>query len=89
MVTEITDFALEIKAKMHFVHVETNEPIDPKQESKDIIDALMTTVNPQLNYEIHAVYGLRPEDALQKYSDKHNINLMAFASKHRTVSGLR
>jgi nucleotide-binding universal stress UspA family protein len=84
MVTEITDLALLMRATVHFVHVENNDPVVPKQERKDVFDALLLLLEPELSYEIHAVYGPEPMEALKKYADKHNINIMAFVSKHRT-----
>jgi nucleotide-binding universal stress UspA family protein len=79
----IIDFSLNIHARIHFVNVRNYDPIlEPKQKDIDW-DKLFVSNDINLSFEKHTIYGNNTVDELRKYSEAHNINLMAFASKHR------
>lgn len=79
----IIDFAISIHASIHFVNVRNYDPIlEPKQ--KDIKwDGLFVPTDASVSFEKHTIYGNNTVEELKKYSESKNINLMAFASKHR------
>jgi len=79
----IIDFAVNIHAGIHFVNVRNYDPIlEPKQ--KDIRwEGLFESSDPHLTFQKHTVYGNNTVEELKKYSEEKNINLIAFASKHR------
>ena len=82
-VHKITDFALNLKAGVHFVNVSNYDPIlEPKQ--KDIVwSDLLSTPASGKEYKKTTIYGNDTVAELNKYSAEHNINLLAFASRHR------
>jgi nucleotide-binding universal stress UspA family protein len=82
-VNRITDFALQLNANIHFVNVRNYDPIlEPKQ--KDIVwSELLADDAPDSMHKKSTIYGNDTVAELNKYSLAHNINLLAFASKHR------
>jgi|GEM_PF-1052685 len=82
-VTKITDFATNVHANIHFVNVRNYDPIlEPKQ--KDINwNGLLTGNTSNLDYKKSTIYGNDTVEELKKYSEANNIDLIAFASKHR------
>lgn len=82
-VNRITDFALNVKACIHFVNVRNYDPIlEPKQ--KDIVwGELLAGSTSDQAYKKITIYGNDTTSELIKYSETHNINLLAFVSKHR------
>lgn len=84
MVGLITEFAVAMKAAVHFVHVEDGNADSASEVNKIIWNELFSmTDSPALSFEIHAVSGHDRIDALKKYAEEKDINLMAFVSKKR------
>lgn len=87
VIREITDFAAKIKADLHFVNVKNFDPVfELKQHEVSWIN-LFNSANPDSYFETHTIYGNDTVGELKKYSEENNINLMAFASKHRNFWG--
>lgn len=82
-VNKITDFAVNLKANIHFVNVRNYDPIlEPKQ--KDIVwSELLDERAFDSHYKKSTIYGNDTAAELSKYSIAHDINLLVFASKHR------
>jgi len=82
-VSKITEFALNLNAKVHYVNVRNYDPIlEPKQ--KDINwDELIKPENTGLAFERSTIYGNNTVDELRRFSEDNNISLMAFVSKQR------
>jgi nucleotide-binding universal stress UspA family protein len=80
---DIIDFALNIHAGVHFVNVRNYDPpFEAKQKDIDWNELFVAT-DPNLSFEKHTIYGNDTIAELKKYSEEKNINLIAFASKHR------
>jgi nucleotide-binding universal stress UspA family protein len=82
-VKQITDFATNIDADIHFVNVKSYDPVFEIKEKELDWKNLFTEVNSNLYFETHTLYGNNTEEELKKYSESKNINLIAFVSKHR------
>ncbi|MDP1799989.1 MAG: universal stress protein [Bacteroidota bacterium] len=81
VVQYITSFATAIQAKIHFVNIKKAH-LSPEEKEKEW-DQFIVEVESGLSHEKHTIYGDYPVDRLKKYSEKNNINLLAFVSKHR------
>ncbi len=82
-IKEITDFAINIDADIHFVNVKSYDPVFEIKEKELDWKNLFTEINSNLYYETHTIYGNNTAEELKKYSESQNINLIAFVSKHR------
>lgn len=87
VIHEITDFAAKIKADIHFVNVKNFDPVFELKQNEVSWTDLFDSVNPDSYFETHTIYGNDTTDELKKYSEENNINMMAFASKHRNFWG--
>jgi nucleotide-binding universal stress UspA family protein len=87
VVHEINDFAVKIKADIHFVNVKSFDPVFELKENDINMKEVFKSVNNDLYFETHTIYGNNTIDELKKYSEEKNINLMAFVSKHRNFWG--
>ena len=79
----IIDFAMNIHAHIHFVNVRNYDPILETKQKDIIWDNLFVTNDSNLTFEKHTIYGNDTVRELVRYSETKNINLIAFASKHR------
>jgi len=83
MVKEINDFALTLKATIHFVHV-ADVDSDVLNEDEDINwSELFFMTDPNLRFETHSIYGSNKVVELKKYALRNQIDLMAFVSRKR------
>lgn len=83
MVQEITEFAINTKADLHFVNVRNfDSPFDTKQKDFDWND-LFISKNPNFYYEKQTIYGNDTVKELIKYSTDKDIDMICFASNHR------
>lgn len=82
-IKEITDFAINIDADIHFVNVKSYDPVFEIKEKELDWENLFTEIDSNLYFETHTIYGNNTEEELKKYSESQNINLIAFVSKHR------
>ncbi len=81
---DIIDFAVDINSRIHFVNIrDIDETNDEKQKDTDWNELFVAT-DSKLSYEKHTIYGNDTTEELMKYAEEKNINLMVFASKHRT-----
>jgi nucleotide-binding universal stress UspA family protein len=83
IVRRITDFAALFSAAVHFVYVDNNKLTEEKV-AENIWDELFEVGNPQTAFEIHTLYSKDTVGQLRRYAQEHDINLVAFVSKHRT-----
>lgn len=82
-VKEITSFALNIEASIHFINVKNFDPMLETKQKEMNLNGVFESVDPNLNYEHRTIYGNDTVSELKKYSEENKINLMAFVSKHR------
>lgn len=83
VIHEIADFAIKIKADVHFVNVKNYDPVfEIKQNEVSWIN-LFDSVDSDLYFETETIYGNNTVDELKKYCEEKSINMMAFVSKHR------
>lgn len=87
VIHEITDFAAKIKADLHFVNVRNFDPVFELKQNEVSWTNLFNSANPDSYFETHTIYGNDTVGELKKYSDENNINMIAFASKHRNFWG--
>lgn len=86
-VEEITSFALNLEATIHFVNVRNFDPmLEPKQKEMNL-NGIFESVNSNLHYEHRTIYGNDTIKELKTYSEENKINLMTFVSKHRNFWG--
>jgi len=78
----ITDFATNVSAEIHFVNVKNYDPLFEHKQT-EINWKELTDIDSTIHFEKHTVYGNDTIEQLKKYSEEKNINLIAFASKHR------
>lgn len=83
VVHEIADFAVKIKADVHFVNVKNFDPVFEIKQNDINMKELFKSVDEDLYFETHTIYGNDTVDELNKYCKEKNINLMTFVSKHR------
>jgi nucleotide-binding universal stress UspA family protein len=82
LVENITDFALSVKASIHFVNVKNFDPVfEPRQIDTDW--TALSGIDPALYFEKHTIYGNDAIEQLQKYSEENGVDMIAFVSKHR------
>lgn len=83
MIGEATDFALQVEAATHFVHID-NVGYEGESNVEDINwNRLFSSISPNLSYQTHSLYGTDIIKELEKYSEAHRIDLMVFVSRHR------
>lgn len=87
VIREMTDFAAKIKADIHFVNVKNFDPVFELKQNEVSWINLFNSANPDSYFETHTIYGNDTVGELKKYSEENNINMMAFASKHRNFWG--
>jgi nucleotide-binding universal stress UspA family protein len=80
---EIIDFALNMRAGVHFVNVRNYDPPFEAKQMDINWNELFATPNPEFSFQKHTIYGSDTIGELKKYSEEKHINLIAFASKHR------
>lgn len=83
VIHEIKDFASKLKANIHFVNVKSFDPVFEIKQKEINLDEVLKSVDADLNFETHTIYGNDTIEELKKYCEEKNINMMAFASKHR------
>lgn len=81
-VQNISDFAVALRADVHFVNVKNFDPVFEKKQEEINWDELIVK-DPNLSFEKHTVYGNDTIEQLKNYSEEKGINLMAFVSEHR------
>ena len=86
-IKEITNFAINIGADIHFVNVKSYDPVFEIKEKELDWKELFKNLDSNLYYETHTIYGNDTSEELNKYSETNNINMMAFVSKHRNFWG--
>jgi len=80
----IIDFAVNMHAAIHFVNVRNYDPpFEAKQKDIDW-DKLFVVSDSDLSVEKHTIYGNNAVEELKKYSEEKHIDMIAFASKHRS-----
>ena len=84
MLKEITHFARSVQAAIHFVHVENSESEGEKNVPELLRNRLSLLDSSDKPIGIHTVYNADTLEALKKYAEVNNINLMVFANKHRS-----
>lgn len=82
-VKEITNFALNINATIHFINVKNFDPMLETKQKEVNLNNFLEVIDPNLQYEHRTIYGNNTIEELKTYSEENNINLMAFVSKHR------
>lgn len=83
MIGEATNFALQVEASTHFVHID-NVGYERESNLEDINwNHLFSSISPNLSYQTHSLYGTDIIKELEKYSEAHRIDLMVFVSRHR------
>ena len=83
MIGQATDFALQVEAATHFVHID-NVGYEGESNVEDINwNRLFSSISPNLSYQTHSLYGTDIIKELEKYSEAHQIDLMVFVSRHR------
>ena len=81
-INEIADFALTFGADIDFLNVKSFDPqFEIKQKEIDW-DKLIVN-NKNLIFQKNTIYGNDTIEELNKYCENNEVNLMAFASKHR------
>lgn len=83
MVKEINDFALLVKAKIHFVHIDDVEKKVEKEADELNWDELFIMTDNKLRFETHYIYGENKIEELKKYVYKNKIDLMTFVSRKK------
>jgi nucleotide-binding universal stress UspA family protein len=83
MVADIIDFAVSLGAAIHFVHVEDFSAGIENKMTEIVWEELFSLIEDSPSFEVHSIYGNDKIEELQKYTEKNNLNLMAFVSKHR------
>lgn len=83
MIAEATDFALQVDAATHFVHIDSAGYEGDSSVEAIHWDRLFSSISPHLSYQTHSLYGTDIIKELEKYSTAHRINLMVFVSKYR------
>ena len=86
-IKEITNFAINIGADIHFVNVKSYDPVFEIKEKELDWKELFKNLDSNLYYETHTIYGNDTSEELNKYSETNNISMMAFVSKHRNFWG--
>ncbi|MBA3681151.1 MAG: universal stress protein [Bacteroidetes bacterium] len=81
IVQYISAFATTIQAKIHFVNIKKPHLLPEVKENN--WEQFIVEVEPGLSFEKHTIYGVDTVEKLKKYGKENNINLLAFASKHR------
>lgn len=80
---EIIDFAVKIKAGIHFVNVRNYDPVGEAKQKDIDWGELFVTTNSNMPYETSTIYGNDTVKELNEYCEGKSIDLMVFASKHR------
>ena len=83
MVKEINDFAITLKATIHFVHVADVDTEVHKEDENLNWNELFFMTDPKLRFETHSIYGDNKVTELKKYALRNQIDLMAFVSRKR------
>lgn len=83
VIHEIADFAIKIKADVHFVNVKNYDPVFEIKQNEVSWVNLFDSVDSDLYFETETIYGNNTVDELKKYCEEKSINMMAFVSKHR------
>ena len=84
MIGEATDFALQVEAATHFVHID-NVGYEGESNVEDINwNQLFSSISPNLSYQTHSLYGWDIIKELEKYREAHRIDLMVFISRDRS-----
>jgi nucleotide-binding universal stress UspA family protein len=82
VIDKITDFALDFAADIDFLNVKNfDPPVEAKQKEIDWDKLIINNKN--LSFLKHTIYGNDTVKQLKKYSEDKDIDLIAFASKHR------
>ncbi|MEI6408668.1 MAG: universal stress protein [Bacteroidota bacterium] len=84
MILEINDFAHTLDASIHFVHVDEHVPENIGEVANDKAEVAVPLAGTNQTYEIHTIQGVDKIAGLKQYAGVHNIDLMAFAGKHRS-----
>ena len=83
MIGDATNFALQVEAATHFVHIDS-AGYEGDSSVEDINwSRLFSSISPHLSYQTHSLYGTDIIKELEKYSEAHRINLIVFVSRHR------
>jgi nucleotide-binding universal stress UspA family protein len=82
MVREVSDFARMFKAKVDFVHVD-DTPWTEDNDTDRLFDELFAEADPDFAFDIHNIKSDDVVEALKKYAEKNDVDLIAFVSKHR------
>jgi nucleotide-binding universal stress UspA family protein len=82
-IKEIGDLTIKIGADIHFVNVKSYDPVFEIKQNEINLKELFKSVDPNLYFETHTIYGNNTINELKKYCEEKNINMMAFVSKHR------
>lgn len=82
-IKEITDFATNIEADIHFVNVKSYDPVFEIKDKDLDWKKLFTNIDSDIYFETHTIYGNNTAEELKKYGETNGINIMAFVSEHR------
>lgn len=83
MIREATDFALQVEAATHFVHIDSAGYEGDSSAEEVNWNRLFASISPHLFYQTHSLYGTDIIKELEKYGEAHRINLMVFVSRYR------
>jgi nucleotide-binding universal stress UspA family protein len=82
-VNEMVDFAMPIKANIHFVNVRNYDPVFEVKQKEIDWNLLFTKIDSTTSSEKHTIYGNDVIQELNLYVEENKIDLMVFVSKHR------
>jgi len=82
-VKEISSFASEVSAEIHFVNVKNFDPLFETKQKEVDWDKLNELNALNNAFHKHTIYGNDTANELNNYSKENNINMMAFLGKHR------
>lgn len=82
-IKEVEELNEKIGADIHFVNVKSFDPVFEIKQKEIDLKELLKSVNTNVHFETHTIYGNNTINELKKYCEEKNINVMAFVSKHR------